>query len=88
MVTILTATMIAGLVVVIVLLVTRFPDQETLSGTKTSILPNEITLPEGISAQAFTQGSDWYAIVTDQDQILIYDRDTQVLRQTITLEND
>ncbi|MEY8098219.1 DUF6476 family protein [Falsihalocynthiibacter sp. S25ZX9] len=88
LVTILTATMIAGLVVVIVLLVTRFPDKETLSGTNSSILPSEITLPEGVVARAFTQGSDWYAIVTDQDQILIYDRDKQTLRQTITLQNN
>ncbi|WP_380054183.1 DUF6476 family protein [Falsihalocynthiibacter sp. SS001] len=88
LVTILTATMIAGLVVVITLLVTRFPDQETLSGAKTSVFPNEITLPDGVNATAYTQGSDWFAIVTDQDQILIYDRDDNSLRQTIDLKRD
>ncbi|MEO0751304.1 MAG: DUF6476 family protein, partial [Pseudomonadota bacterium] len=35
---------------------------------------------------AFTQGDDWYAVVTEDDQILIFDRDSGTLRQTITVE--
>ena len=79
LVTILTGTMIAGLLVIIFLFVTRF----SASGPD---LPDTITLPDGASAAAFTQGRDWYAVVTDDDRILIYDRDTGALRQAITIE--
>ncbi len=49
-------------------------------------LPDRITLPEGTSAVAFTQGTDWFAVVTDADRILIYDRATGALRQTVVVE--
>lgn len=79
---VLTATMILGLVTIVVLLVIRLPD---LSRTNPD-LPAAITLPEGASASAFTQGPHWYAIVTSDDEILIYDRATGALRQRVTLE--
>tara|TARA_R110002110_G_scaffold27445_1_gene99738 strand:+ start:472 stop:765 length:294 start_codon:yes stop_codon:yes gene_type:complete len=79
MVTVLTAVMIFGVLVVTALLVTR------LSG-KGPDLPETITLPDGTTATNFTQGSDWYAIVTTDDQILIYDRLSGKLRQTVTLD--
>ncbi len=77
--TVLTATMIFGLLVVIGLLVIRF------SG-KAPDLPDVITLPDGETAVAFTQGADWYAIVTQANQILIFDRTTGALRQTVEIE--
>ena len=81
LVTVLTAVMICGLLVIIGLFVTRL-------GTATTplTLPDAITLPDGATAQAFTQGQDWYGVVTNEDQILIYDRTTGNLRQTITLD--
>lgn len=79
LVTILTSTMIAGLLVIIFLFVTRFSN----TGPE---LPGTITLPDGASAAAFTQGNGWYAVVTDDDRILIFDRDSGALRQTITIE--
>jgi hypothetical protein len=33
-----------------------------------------------------TQGDDWFAIVTDDNRILIYDRQSGSLRQTVTIE--
>lgn len=82
MVTVLTATMILGVLTVIVLLVIRL----NAPGT-TFALPEQITLPDGTRASAFTMGPDWYAVVTDDDQILIYDQVTGTLRQTITLSD-
>lgn len=49
-------------------------------------LPEQVTLPDGSTATAFTIGSDWFGIVTESDEILIYDRATGTLRQTITLD--
>ncbi len=75
----LTVVMIAGVLVVIGLLVTRL-------NRDTPVLPDQITLPEGKTARAFTQGPDWYAIVTSEDEILIYDRLTGGLRQTLQID--
>ena len=79
LVTVLTGVMIVGVVVVIFLLVTRFTSQPPA-------LPDRITLPEGATATAFTQGDQWFAVVTDDNRILIYDRVTGQLRQEVTVE--
>ena len=71
--------MIAGVLVIITLIVIRFYDVPPP-------LPEDITLPDGVSAISFTQGPDWFAIVTDQSQILIFDRVTGQLRQTVDIE--
>ncbi|WP_116598653.1 DUF6476 family protein [Primorskyibacter marinus] len=76
LVTILTGTMIAGLLIIIALVVIRYSDQR-------APLPEAITLPDGTTATAFTQGSDWYAVVTADDRILIFDRANGKLVNTI-----
>lgn len=77
--TVLTATMIGGVLLIIILIVTRFNDQPPT-------LPTEIELPDGAKPISFTQGPDWFAIVTDSDEILIYDRVTGGLRQRVEIE--
>ncbi|EAQ25151.1 DUF6476 family protein [Roseovarius sp. 217] len=83
LVTVLTATMIVGVLVIVGLLVTRFWGYDTVARP---VVPDSIALPDGTNATAFTQGRDWYAIVTDDNRILIYDRQSGTLRQTVTLE--
>ncbi len=77
----LTLTMIVGVIVVVALLVTRMPQARR----SLPPLPAEITLPEGKQALAVTQGGDWYAIVTTDDHILIFDRASGELRQDVTI---
>jgi hypothetical protein len=80
LVTALAGVMILGLLTIIALFVIRFwPPRD-------AALPDRITLPDGARAEAFTQGGDWYAIVTDDDRILIYDRAGGQLRQTVVIE--
>ena len=79
LVTVLTATMIGGVLLIIALIVIRFYDVPPA-------LPESIDLPEGVRATAFTQGPDWYAVVTSDNQILIYDRVTGRLNQTINID--
>jgi hypothetical protein len=79
LVTILTATMIIGLLAIFALLVMRFSAQTAL------LLPDTITLPSGTAATAFTQGPDWYAVVTTTDEILIFNRADSTLRQTLQI---
>lgn len=81
LVTGLTATMVAGLLVLIALFVIRFP-------ATTPPLPDTITLPDGARAQAFTATPGWYAVVTTDDRILIYNRADGQLRQEISVQAD
>lgn len=81
LVTVLTAIMICGVVTVVGLLVIRLnADPAPLP------LPDRVTLPDGTTATSFTVGSDWYAVITEDDRILIYDQVTGTLRQTITID--
>ena len=71
--------MIAGVLIIIGLIVMRFYDVPPT-------LPETIALPDGAGAVSFTQGPDWYAVVTDRDQILLFDRVTGRLTQTVDIE--
>jgi hypothetical protein len=58
----------------------------------TAPLPEVITLPDGASATAYTQGTDWYAVVTKDaagaETIEIFDRATGKLRQSIAITSE
>lgn len=79
LVTVLTVVMIVGLIAVVITFVTRFPGGDGVS------LPDQVTLPEGVRANAVTLGEGWYAVVTDDDRILIFDRDSGDLRQSVEI---
>jgi hypothetical protein len=81
LVILLTITMIVGVITIVGLIVTRMP--KALSGLPA--LPEEIALPEGARPLAFTQGGDWYAVVTQDDRILVFDRSSGKLRQTVVI---
>jgi len=80
LVTVLTIIMIGGVVTVVALLVIRLNAEP--AGLP---LPEQVTLPDGAQATAFTVGSDWFAVVTEDDQILIFDQVTGTLRKTLTI---
>jgi hypothetical protein len=79
LVTVLTAVMIAGIIGILGLIWHRYSNAR-------APLPEVITLPDGAQATAYTQGSDWYAVVTSDDRILIFDRGSGRLRQTLRIE--
>ena len=79
LVTALGVVMIAGFLVLIAALVIRL-NADPLP------LPDRISLPEGVIATAFTQGTDWFAVVTSDNRILIYDRTTSALRQEVVID--
>jgi hypothetical protein len=82
-VTVLTITMIVGVITVVGVLVTRMP-QSFASAPVGPTLPSAIVLPQGARAQAITFGAGWVAVVTNDDRILIYS-DAGVLRQEVAL---
>ena len=79
MVMLLTAVMIGGVLVTFALIVIRLSD-------RTPTLPDQIALPDGARAQALTIGANWYAVATDDNRILIFDKTTGKLRQEIAVE--
>ena len=81
LVTVLTVTMILGFIVIVVLFVTKFSDAFGPA------MPDVITLPDGTTPTAFTRGDGWYAVVTSDNTILVFDQETGILRQTIKIEN-
>lgn len=76
LVTILTIVMIVGVVLIAALLVIRL-NQPALA------LPDQITLPSGTVAVSYTQTHDWFAVVSDQNKILIFDLDGQLTQEVI-----
>lgn len=76
--------MIAGLVTIIVLIVIRVPNVIRTIDEPVP-LPDVITLPNGTTAAAFTQAGDWFAVVTKNDEILIFNREDGALRQKIQI---
>ena len=79
LVTILTVTMILGFLTIVALFVMRFNQMGQAE------LPDEIILPDGATATAFTRGDGWFAVVTAENEILIYSKVTGNLRQRITV---
>ena len=80
MVTVLTAVMILGLLLIVGLLVIRYQRPSPLP------LPDAITLPDGAQVQSVTYGPGFYAVISDDGQLRLYDRATGALRQTVTLD--
>ena len=84
MVTTLTVTMILGFTTIVVLFVIRFRE---FTSPAVMQLPESISLPGDASAIAFTQAEAWYAVVTDEDVILIFDRsDGSLIRRIEVFE--
>ena len=85
LVIVLTLTMIAGVITVVGLLVTRIP--AGLGRVPGPDLPATLALPKGMTAGAVTFGTGWIAVVARDDRgerILIYAADG-TLRQEVPL---
>ena len=80
LVTVLTATMIVGVVTIVALLVTR------LSATPPLPLPKSVVLPEGAHAVSITVGPEWYAVGTADGRLLVFAREGGALLQEVLIE--
>lgn len=70
LVTILTITMIVGVITVVAVLVTRLRQV-----SPAPVLPASLTLPEGVQARAVTMGTGWIGVVTSDDHFLVFAND-------------
>ena len=82
LVTVLTITMIAGVLTISALLVIRL---QTPALPAAPVLPEEITLPARTTAQGFSRGEGWLAVITTDNRILIYAPDGRTLLQEIEI---
>lgn len=71
--------MILGMVAVVGLMTLR------LTRSPPPLLPETLTLPGGARALAVTVGEGWYLVVSDHDEVLVYDRETGALRQRVPI---
>jgi len=86
LVTLLTGTMILGIVALVVLLYLRLPGASSDAPVAPPSLPDTLRLPEGAAAQAVTAGPGWWAIVTTEGDILLYGADGTLLRRVPAAE--
>lgn len=75
LVTGLTLTLILGVITIVGLLVTRLPLPQAMA------FPENLTLPAGVKPQAITRGQGWFAVVTQDDRILIFDAAGQMTQE-------
>ena len=74
LVTVLTVVRVVGVVLIAALLVIRL-NQPTLA------IPDQIILPAGTIAVSYTQTQNWFAVVTDENKILIFDLNGQLIQE-------
>ena len=73
LVTLLTVSMIGGILIIAALLAFKLHSESVN-------FPQTLILPDGTKPIAFTQTKDWYSVITDADQILIYKNDGTLIR--------
>lgn len=92
LVVVMTITMIAGLIVIITLMIMTFLGTRSDAPETTGQLVDPLSLPRGEQARAYTQGTDWSAVVTrdseGRERIHIFDPVTGEIRQTVTIQQD
>ena len=73
LVTLLTVSMIVGILTIAALLAFKLRSENIN-------FPQTLTLPDGNKPIAFTQTKDWYSIITEANEILIYKNDGTLIR--------
>ena len=79
LVTLLTVSMILGILIIVALLVFKLRS-ESIN------FPQTLILPDGTKPIAFTQTKDWYSVITDTNEILIYKNDGTLIK-SITVQD-
>ena len=73
LVTLLTVSMIVGILTIAALLAFKLRSENIN-------FPQTLALPDGTKPIAFTQTKDWYSIITEANEILIYKNDGTLIR--------
>ena len=68
--------MIAGILIIAAMLAFKLRDENIN-------FPQTLVLPDGTKPIAFTQTKDWYSVITDTNEILIYKNDGTLIQSII-----
>ena len=79
LVTLLTVSMIAGILIIAALLAFKLRSENIN-------FPQTMILPDGTKPIAFTQTKDWYSVITDTNEILIF-KNNGTLIQSIAVQD-
>ena len=79
LVTLLTVSMIVGILTIAALLAFKLRSENIN-------FPQTLTLPDGTKPIAFTQTKDWYSIISETNEILIYKNDGTLIK-SITVQD-
>ena len=79
LVTLLTVSMILGILTIAALLAFKLRSENIN-------FPQTLTLPDGAKPIAFTQTKDWYSIISETNEILIYKNDGTLIK-SITVQD-
>ena len=79
LVTLLTVSMILGILTIAALLAFKLRSENIN-------FPQTLTLPDGTKPIAFTQTKDWYSIISETNEILIYKNDGTLIK-SITVQD-
>jgi len=79
LVTLLTVSMITGIIIIVALLAVKLR-------TESINFPQTVILPDGTKPIAFTQTKDWYSIITDADEVLIFKNDGTLINSILIQE--
>ncbi len=75
--------MIVGFAIIVMLFVLRFKD---LGSRPVVQYPDVIDVPQGVRITSYTQGEGWYLLVTETQEILVFDQSSGELLQRIELK--
>ena len=65
--------MIGGILIIVALLAFKLRSENIN-------FPQTLTLPDGTKPIAFTQTKDWYSIITETNEIMIYKNDGTLIK--------
>lgn len=80
LVTAMSVTMIAGVIVLVTVVVMRFN-----ADIAHTAFPDAIALPEGVTARAVTLGPDFLIVVSEGGRVFVFSPDGETLRQEIEI---
>ena len=79
LVTLLSVSMIVGILTIAALLAFKLRSENIN-------FPQTLTLPDGAKPIAFTKTKDWYSVITETNEILIYKNDGTLIQSIIVSE--
>lgn len=84
LVAVLTVTLIVGFLTIVILIALRF---NSMGSPTLNPIPASIQIPSQAGVVGYTETPDWYLVVTEENEIFVFDRSNDKLIQTVIVQN-